>query len=116
MVLLFLYNLFIQFYFLGISIAALWNRKATQWKRGRKNQWSELEATFSKPHNVVWIHAASAGEFEQAKPVIEALKNNFPAYKIVVTFFSPSGYPAGKKFSAADFVFYLPLDTQKNAQ
>lgn len=112
----FLYILFIQCYHAGISIAALWNKKAAQWKAGRKNLWHDLEQTFSKPHTVIWIHAASAGEFEQAKPVIEALKKTFPQYKILVTFFSPSGYPAGKKFVLADFVFYLPLDTKNNAE
>jgi 3-deoxy-D-manno-octulosonic-acid transferase len=111
----FLYHFFIQAFAFAISIAALWNRKAAQWKRGRRNLWHELEQTFSKPHTVIWIHAASAGEFEQAKPVIEALKNGFPQHQILVTFFSPSGYPAGKKFALADYVFYLPLDTKKNA-
>lgn len=113
---LFLYNLFIRFYALGISIAALWNRKAAQWEQGRKALWNELAQTFSKPHAVIWIHSASAGEFEQAKPVIEGLKKNFPQHKILVTFFSPSGYPAGKKFPLADYIFYLPLDTKRNAE
>ena len=113
---LFLYNLFVQLYYCGISVAALWNRKAARWKGGRKNLWTELGQTFSKPHAVVWIHAASAGEFEQAKPVIEALKQIHPQYKILVTFFSPSGYPAGKKFTLADYVYYLPPDTEKNAR
>jgi hypothetical protein len=72
----FLYNLFIQAYYAGISLAALWNQKAAQWKAGRKNLWAELEQTFSNPYTVIWIHSASAGEFEQAKPMIEALKNN----------------------------------------
>lgn len=112
----FLYNLFIQSYYSGIAIAALWNKKAAQWRSGRKNLWAELELTFSKPHAVVWIHVASAGEFEQAKPVIEALKKADPQYKILITVFSPSGYPAAKKFTLADYVFYLPLDTHKNAE
>jgi 3-deoxy-D-manno-octulosonic-acid transferase len=111
-----LYALFIQFYYYGISIAAIWNKKAAQWKQGRKHLLTELEQTFSKPHAVIWIHAASAGEFEQAKPVMEALKQAHPQYKILVTFFSPSGYPGGKKFALADYVFYLPLDTKKNAE
>ena len=119
-----LYVLFIWLYSIGISIVALWNGKAAQWKAGRKNLWTDLEQTlrqaqdrpFSKPHAVIWIHSASAGEFEQAKPVIEALKETYPAYKILVTVFSPSGYPAAKKFSLADFVFYLPLDTAANAK
>jgi 3-deoxy-D-manno-octulosonic-acid transferase len=110
-----LYNFVIQCYYAGISIAALWSKKAAQWKQGRKNLCAELEQTFSNAHNVVWIHSASAGEFEQAKPVIEALKKAFPHYEILVTFFSPSGYPAGKRFSLADYVFYMPLDTAGHA-
>jgi len=112
----FLYNLFVLLYSGAISIAAAWNKKAAQWKEGRKNLWAELTQTFSNPHAVIWIHASSAGEFEQAKPVIEAFKKAFPEYKILVTFFSPSGYPSGKKFALADYVFYLPLDTRQNAE
>jgi 3-deoxy-D-manno-octulosonic-acid transferase len=110
-----LYNLFIRFYALGISVASVRNGKAAQWRAGRTTLWSDLEQTFSRPHAVIWIHSASSGEFEQAKPLIEAFKKHFPQYKILVTFFSPSGYPAGKKFALADFVFYLPLDTAANA-
>lgn len=113
---LFFYNIFIRLYALAIAIASLWNNKAAQWKKGRQNLWQALEQTFSKPHALVWIHAASAGEFEQAKPVIEALKKQYPQHKILVSFFSPSGYPAGKKFKVADYVFYLPLDTKENAE
>lgn len=119
----FLYNLFIQLYFGAVSIAAIWNKKAAQWKTGRKHLFAELEQTFlpshsfeKKPQNIIWIHSASAGEFEQAKPVIEALKKHFPEHKILVTFFSPSGYAVGKKFAPADFIFYLPLDTKTNAE
>ena len=119
-----LYNLFIRLYAVGISVAAVRNGKAAQWRSGRTALWTDLDATlrqaqdkpFSKPHAVIWIHCASAGEFEQAKPLIEAFKENFPRYKILVTFFSPSGYPAGKKFALADYVFYLPLDTKRNAE
>jgi 3-deoxy-D-manno-octulosonic-acid transferase len=110
-----LYNLFIRLYAMGISVVALRNKKAAQWRGGRNTLWTDLDKTFSKPHTVIWIHSASAGEFEQAKPLIEAFKKHFPQYKILVTFFSPSGYPAGKKFALADFVFYLPLDTAANA-
>lgn len=118
----FLYNLFVQLYSAGISVAALWNRKAAQWQQGRTHLFDELAQTFqvenksfSKPHTLVWVHSASAGEFEQAKPVIEALKKSYPDCKILATFFSPSGLPAGKKFALADFVTYLPLDTEANA-
>jgi 3-deoxy-D-manno-octulosonic-acid transferase len=118
-----LYNLFIRLYALGISVVALRNKKAARWRAGRNTLWTDVNETlrqaqdkpFSKRHAVIWIHSASAGEFEQAKPLIEALKKYYPAYKILVTFFSPSGYPTGKKFALADYVFYLPLDTAENA-
>lgn len=75
----------------------------------------ELAAEFPQSAPVVWIHAASAGEFEQAKPVIEALKKRFPGHKVLVSFFSPSGYRQGIKWRAADHVCYLPMDSRKNA-
>src|SRR5678809_87765 len=90
--LVFLYNIFIFFFQTGIYIAALWNSKAKQWLRGRKNIWQELEEKISKNEPLVWIHASSAGEFEQAKPLIEKINLNYPSYKILVSFFSPSGY------------------------
>lgn len=111
-----LYNLFIQLYLLGIRLAALGNNKAAQWLAGRKNLWQQLQQALPQKQPLIWVHSASAGEFEQAKPVIEGLKKDFPQYKILVTFFSPSGYHIGKKSPLADYVFYLPLDTAKNAK
>jgi 3-deoxy-D-manno-octulosonic-acid transferase len=110
-----LYNSFILFFRIGISIAANWNTKAKKWLLGRKDIWKELEVV-SKNDHVIWIHASSAGEFEQAKPVIERLKASYPSYKILVTFFSPSGYEAAKNYTAADYKFYLPADTASNAR
>lgn len=75
----------------------------------------ELESTLSSANNLIWIHASSAGEFEQAKPIIDAIKKEYQAYKILVTIFSPSGYGVAKRYKYADFVFYLPLDTKQNA-
>lgn len=112
----FLYNLFIQLYHLGIWVAALGGGKPKQWLAGRRFLWSELESQLKKQEPLIWVHSASAGEFEQAKPVIEALKKEYPNYKIAVTFFSPSGYGVGKKSKLADYVFYLPLDTAANAK
>lgn len=111
-----LYNLFIFFYRLGIELAAFGNSKAAQWVEGRRGLWDELEKHFPNNDPLIWVHSASAGEYEQAKPVIEALKKAYPQYKIAVTFFSPSGYSIGKKSALADYVFYLPLDTAKNAK
>ena len=83
---------------------------------GRKNIWHELEETISKNEPLVWVHASSAGEFEQAKPVIEKLKLNYPSYKILVSFFSPSGYNIARTYTIADHIVYLPLDTALNAE
>lgn len=112
----FIYNLFIRLYLLGIRIASLWNPKAAEWIKGRKNLFAELEARIGPQDQVIWVHCASAGEFEQGKPVIEALKQSYPSYKILVSFFSPSGYWVGKKYSLADHVTYLPADTAANAK
>lgn len=111
-----MYNVFIALYHLGIQLAALGNGKAKQWVVGRKNLWSVLEGSFPNKEPLIWVHSASAGEFEQAKPVIEALKKEYPTHKMAVTFFSPSGYSVGKKNNLADYVFYLPLDTHSHAK
>ncbi len=112
----FLYNLFIQLYHLGIRLAALGGGKPKQWLQGRVNMWTEMKQDIKQGEPIIWVHSASAGEFEQAKPVIEALKQAYPQYKIAATFFSPSGYNVGKKSKLADYVFYLPLDTAANAK
>lgn len=113
---LLIYNLFIRLYALGIRIASLWNPKAKEWVNGRKNLFEELEQKINPGDKVVWFHCASAGEFEQGKPVIEELKKNYPSHKVLVSFFSPSGYGAAKKYQYADAITYLPLDTKKNAK
>ncbi len=97
-------------------LASFFHPKAKLFVRGRKAQKQLLEKAFANQHdNVIWIHAASLGEFEQGRPVIEALKIELPAYKILLTFFSPSGYEVRKKYAFADWVFYLPWDTKANA-
>lgn len=83
---------------------------------GRKDTFAVLNESISKDDPVIWMHAASLGEFEQGLPIIERLKQEFPTYKILVTFFSPSGYEVKKNTSAADIVTYLPIDTLKNAK
>ncbi|MBX2922955.1 MAG: 3-deoxy-D-manno-octulosonic acid transferase [Chitinophagaceae bacterium] len=115
-----LYNTFTVFYGLGIRLASLWNPKAKRWVRGRKNIFSRLKtAVDNLPKDnkgVVWMHCASLGEFEQGRPVIEQLKKDNPRISIVITFFSPSGYEIRKNYTGADLVFYLPLDTPRNAK
>ena len=99
-------------------IASWFNPKAKAIRLGHKEQVDALRATFplSSPATLVWVHCASLGEFEQGRPVMEALKTWKPAIKILLTFFSPSGYAVRKDYEFADYVFYLPWDTSKNAQ
>ena len=111
-----LYTIGIWFYGLGIRVAALFNEKARLWVRGRKGLFAELEHTFDSKSNPVWIHCASLGEYEQAKPLIEKIKQEQPETKILTTFFSPSGYVQAVKKPLADYNFYLPLDLPHNAR
>lgn len=111
-----LYNIFIGLYRILISIVALWNKKAQEWANGQKDIFTQLEQRIHPSDQVIWMHCASAGEFEQGKPVLEALKAQYPHYKILVTFFSPSGYQSGIKYKGADLISYLPLDTAGNAE
>lgn len=111
-----LYHIFISFYAFGIKIASLFNAKAKLWVDGRENILQQIKFSIKSEDKMVWFHCASLGEFEQARPVIEKLKTNFPAYKILVTFFSPSGFEHRKNDSLIDYVFYLPIDTKKNAK
>jgi len=113
---LFIYNLFIRVYVLGIYIVSAWNGKAKQWIDGRKNLFEELEKKIDPKDKIIWFHCASAGEFEQGKPVIEEIKKLYPSYKLLVSFFSPSGFIAARKYQNADIITYLPADTRKNAR
>jgi len=110
----FLYNFFIHTYGLSVRIASLFNDKAKLWVNGRKNIFEKLRHELGSQQNIVWFHAASLGEFEQGRPVLEEFKKKHPNYKILLTFFSPSGYEIRKDYEGADFVFYMPLDTNKN--
>lgn len=118
-----LYTIGIHLYSFGVRVAALFgNVKAKQWVEGRKKQGvlslSKGLAAAEKaaePDAWIWFHAASLGEFEQGRPVIEALKKDFPQYKILLSFFSPSGYEIRKDYPLADEVLYLPTDTPRHA-
>ncbi|MCF8369889.1 MAG: 3-deoxy-D-manno-octulosonic acid transferase [Bacteroidales bacterium] len=110
------YNLAIFIYSISIKIASLFLPKAALWVKGRKDILKEIANTIDKNNEVVWFHAASLGEFEQGRPVIEAFKKQKPDIKIVLTFFSPSGYEVRKGYKGADYIFYLPIDTHKNAK
>ena len=111
-----LYTIAICFYTLSIRIAALWNSKARKWVDGRKTVFDEIKSKVNTEESTVWFHCASLGEFEQALPVIELFKKRNPSFKIMLTFFSPSGYEVRKTYSGADCVFYLPADTAANAK
>ena len=102
---------------LGMRLAALFHPKARAFVTGRNKLLSHLAAAFqSNTSPVVWVHCASLGEFEQGRPVIEALKKELTGIKVLLTFFSPSGYEVRKQYAQADHVCYLPWDTRKNAQ
>ncbi|HJB84790.1 MAG TPA: 3-deoxy-D-manno-octulosonic acid transferase [Candidatus Alistipes merdigallinarum] len=109
-----LYNCGIRLMDAGIRCAAPFNDKARLWKEGRRGLFEKLESLESQ--RVAWFHAASLGEFEQGRPVIEAFRERCPEYKILVTFFSPSGYEIRKNYSGADCICYLPVDTPKNVR
>lgn len=114
---IFLYQLVIRLYGLAISIAAWFKPKAKLWIKGRKDIFEKLNETFKAERGaVIWMHCASLGEFEQGRPFIEQLKEKYPHYKILLTFFSPSGYEIRKNYPLADYVFYIPLDTPANAK
>ena len=99
-----------------VAVASLFgNKKAQQWWKGRNKQWENLVSE-NKEDEWLWMHVSSLGEFEQGLPVIESLKKNFPKYKILLTFFSPSGYEPRKNFPLADKVAYMPSDTLQNAK
>ncbi len=119
----FIYDLIIGFYGLFIRIAALFNPKARKWVAGRKGIFERIESTVAgdrRPETgdrqLAWFHCASLGEFEQGRPVIEAFRKEHPGWKILLTFFSPSGYEIRKNYEGADFIFYLPLDSRRNAR
>jgi len=113
---LLMYEIAIRLFTLGIHLVAIFNVKARQWVQGRSNWRKELKSKV-KPQKskVLWLHVASLGEFEQGRPIIEAFREQFPNWKIVMTFFSPSGYEVRKDYPHADLVCYLPADTRQNA-
>jgi 3-deoxy-D-manno-octulosonic-acid transferase len=110
----YIYSAAVWFYGLGIFAASFFNPKARLWIQGRKKIFRQIEDKV-KNDNVIWVHASSLGEFEQGRPVIEEIRHRYPQSKILLTFFSPSGYEIRRNYGGADCIFYLPLDTQHNA-
>lgn len=112
-----IYNAGLLLYKAGVHLAALAGKtKAQRWLKGRQDWPLRMRQAGVGSQPVVWVHAASLGEFEQGRPVLEAIRTAWPAYKILLTFFSPSGYEVRKDYKGADYVYYLPLDTQRNAR
>lgn len=112
-----LYQLGIFLYGILVRLAAFSSHKAKLWVNGRKNLFIRLRENLSKDARpVIWFHCASLGEFEQGRPLMEQIRNTHPQYKILLTFFSPSGYEVRKNYSGADYITYLPLDTRSNAK
>ena len=108
-----LYNISIQLLNLVIRTAALFNPKARLWVKGRKGLLKEINKIIPSDADIAWFHCASLGEFEQGRPLIEKFREIYPGYKILLTFFSPSGYEIRKNYNKADYIFYLPVDTRK---
>jgi len=114
---IFFYTIFLWLYKTGIRIVSPWNPKAKLWLDGRKNLLERIEKIkLGKDDRVIWMHCASLGEFEQGRPVLERLRTLYPGAKIVLSFFSPSGYEIRKDYKGADYIFYLPPDSKKNAK
>ena len=111
-----IYNLGLILYVWAIALASFWHRKAKLWIDGRKGLFDRMKETIDPSARIVWIHAASLGEFEQGRPLIEKIRKEHPEYKILLTFFSPSGYEIRKNYDQADYIFYLPIDTPGKAR
>ena len=112
----YLYNIAIWFYCLAVRIVAMFNRKVRLMWQGERVAFAKIAENVVLGDRVVWVHAASLGEFEQGRPLIEKLKRGNPEYKILLTFFSPSGYEVRKNYAGADVICYLPLDTPRAAR
>ncbi|NLN95110.1 MAG: 3-deoxy-D-manno-octulosonic acid transferase [Bacteroidales bacterium] len=111
-----LYNLGIRIFLLAVHVASLFNTKARKWINGRKNIFDDIRHFSDGQKPVAWFHCASLGEFEQGRPVIEAFRLKYPQYRILLTFFSPSGFEVRKNYTHTDHICYLPADTPGNAR
>jgi len=112
----FIYNIIIHTCIFLIHVTAIINEKAEKFIKGRKN-WDDTLAGKLKPDvSYLWFHCSSLGEFEQGRPLMEKIKNYYPQYNIIITFYSPSGYEIRKNYKCADIIMYLPMDTRRNAR
>lgn len=110
-----IYNIVIYVYMLGVIIASLFSDKVRRMWRGQHQALKILKQKVDHNARYIWFHAASLGEFEQGRPLMENIRERYPEYKILLTFFSPSGYEVRKNYEGADIICYLPLDTSRNA-
>ena len=113
------YHIFLWLYRTGIRLIAPWNSKAARWIAGRKDIFQTISDSLGPGWTdlpVIWMHCSSLGEFEQGRPVLERLRRQYPQSRILISFFSPSGYTARKNYEGADHIFYLPLDSPGHAR
>ena len=110
-----IYNIVIYFVLWGIAIASLFNEKARKMWRGEREAFKILKQKVDPNAKYIWFHAASLGEFEQGRPLMERIRKDYPQYKILLTFYSPSGYEVRKNYEGADIICYMPVDTRLNA-
>ena len=110
-----IYNIVIYFVLWGIAIASLFNEKVRKMWRGEREAFRILKQKVDPNAKYIWFHAASLGEFEQGRPLMEQIRKDYPQYKILLTFYSPSGYEVRKNYEGADIICYMPVDTRLNA-
>ena len=110
-----IYNIVIYFVLWGIAIASLFNEKVRKMWRGEREAFKILRQKVDPNAKYIWFHAASLGEFEQGRPLMERIRKDYPQYKILLTFYSPSGYEVRKNYEGADIICYMPVDTRLNA-
>ena len=111
-----MYNIIMFAYLFGVAVTSLFNKKVKKMWDGERNAIRTIKERMETDARYVWFHAASLGEFEQGRPVMERFRAEHPEYKILLTFFSPSGYEVRKNYKGADIICYLPLDTPRNAR
>lgn len=112
----YIYSFGIWLYWLLVRVASLFNEKAAFFVKGRLGLFGRLEQQIDPNARYIWFHVASLGEFEQGRPIMERIKQEHPGYKVILTFFSPSGYEIRKNYNGADVICYLPMDTVGGAR
>lgn len=111
-----MYQVAIYLYLCGVAVASIFSKKVKKMWKGERQTLDILKSKVNPNHQYIWFHAASLGEFEQGRPLIERIRADYPEYKILLTFFSPSGYEVRRNYEHADIVCYLPIDTIRNAR